>query len=333
MPELRIDPVTGRRTYIAEDRAGRPSDFAHPAPGKAASALARTEAASEARRAACPFCAGHEAAAPIEAAAVRDAAGRWQVRVVPNKFPAVASLASSAPDDPAAGVQEVIIESPRHLRDLAELSPAEFAVALVVCRDRIRHWAADGRLRHAMAFKNSGYAAGASLEHIHSQLIVLPYVPDTVGAELSGAARYFAATGRCQYCDLLAAEVAGAVRLVAANAGFVAWCAHAGRQPYETWIVPRRHATHFEDVSTDEAGLLAQTLHEVVRRLHTATGGADYNLVLHSGPWHDAHAASYHWHWELTPRLAPLAGLELGAGVFINSLAPERAARRLREAL
>jgi UDPglucose--hexose-1-phosphate uridylyltransferase len=137
MPELRIDPITARRVYVAEDRAGRPFDYVDPPPVGTASQA--TE---------CPFCAGCEALTPEASAAVYDAAGRWLVRVVPNKFPAVMLDA-----DAALGAHEVIVESPEHVCEFDHLGAGQLVRVFQVYQDRLRHWAADGRLKHALIFK------------------------------------------------------------------------------------------------------------------------------------------------------------------------------------
>jgi UDPglucose--hexose-1-phosphate uridylyltransferase len=339
MPELRIDPVCGRRVYIAEDRAGRPSDFV------AATPLAVDATVAAERREACPFCAGREAATPEASATVLGADGRWAVRVVPNKFPAV-ELSRARPQvatgdslrramgeaSAAVGAHEVIVESPRHLTDLVELDVEQLAVVLGVYRDRLRHWAGDGRLRHGIVFKNSGSAAGASLEHVHSQLVALPYVPDAVRAELDGAERFYAANRQCVVCDLSAREIAAGERLVLQRDGYAVVCAFAGRQPLETWILPERHAARFDEAGDGELLGLAPVLQDLLRRLHAVTESPTYNLILHTAPFDVVYAPYYHWHWELIPRSTPLAGLEWGAGTYINPMSPERAARLLRDA-
>ena len=330
MPELRIDPITGRRVYIAEDRAGRPSDYATTA-GEALSALETppTSGSSAHHKSNCPFCAGNEIHTPVAAATLTDADGRWRVRVVPNKYPAV-QLAQSFDD--ACGVHEVIIESPEHLLDVSELGPERMADLIRIYRDRLRHWAADPRLRHGLVFKNSGCDAGASLEHIHSQLVAVPYVLPAVETELASSGSYFDSHGRCLFCDLAEREIAAGERIIARRDGYVAAAVWAPRQPYEAWIVPERHQSRFDQLDDAELAPLARLLHETLQRLLHAEPGCPYNLLLHSAPFSDDHAPSYHWHWEVVPRLAHDAGLEWGGGVTICPLAPENAARRLRAA-
>jgi UDPglucose--hexose-1-phosphate uridylyltransferase len=317
--ELRTDPVCGRKVFIAEDRAKRPNDYAQVQ-------IAKAPAAN------CPFCRGHESLTPF-ATAEAPADGPWQVRVIPNKFPAVHRQPVEVSDGATApvGAHEVIIESPRHLHDITELSADELTRVLGVYRDRLRHWSGDEGLRHAILFKNVGFAAGASLEHIHSQLVALPFVPEEIEAELGGARRYYGSHDECVYCRLLADELHSGARLVAREEPFVAFCAYAGRQPYETWLMPTEHAAQFHEIAEQDLAALASLLQQVLGRLRRRLDGLSYNLILHTLPFHGAETQSYHWHWELIPRTSHLAGLEWGSGVHINSLAPERAAQRLRD--
>ncbi len=306
--EIRIDPTTGRKVLIAEGRALRPNDF-----------VGDTQQSSHAG-AHCPFCRGHEHETPRELAVVHDSQGEWQIRVVPNKYPAVS----------AAGVHEVIIESPRHITDWSELSTDEITAVLQVFRARIAHAYTNHGIRSALLFKNVGQGAGASLEHLHSQLIALPFVPEVLETELAVAAEFQSQAGECLMCGLLAKELTEESRLVLENEHFAVFCAYAGRQPYETWIVPKVHAHDFQAISVQESAALAAILRELVRRLRTHLSLLAYNLLLHTAPVGDERQAAFHWHWELIPRSTSLAGFEWGTGMHINSVSPERAAIRLR---
>jgi UDPglucose--hexose-1-phosphate uridylyltransferase len=295
----------------------------------AAALLAANPSLGEARPHGCPFCAGREHQTPHESAVVLDANGQWQVRVVPNKYPAVAL---DQPRDEAFGVQEVIIEAPGHALNITELSVDHLTVVLTVYRDRLRHWARDGRFSHALIFKNAGYDAGASLEHVHSQMAALPYVVPAVQAELDGARRFHAANNHCVYCALNRMEAASGQRLVAQRDGYVLFTPFAPRQPYETWILPEKHSSHFERLTDAELKPQAEVLRTLLIALDNVSPGAAYNLILHTAPFGEADAA-YHWHWELIPRLTHEAGLEWGAGVHVVPQSPERAAAELRSAV
>jgi UDPglucose--hexose-1-phosphate uridylyltransferase len=277
----------------------------------------------------CYFCAGNERHTPDASATVLGPDGNWQVRVVPNKYPAVTLAANGSG---AFGVHEVIIESPRHDLGWIELDIEQLAAILQTFRDRLVHWARHARLTHAVVFKNSGCTAGASLEHVHSQLVVLPYIATAVQPELAAVRAHHAASGGCIFCDFVERELKARERIVMHAAGYVAVCAYAPRQPFETWILPERHMPRFGLLDDHTFAGQAAVLHELLRRLEAASPGAAYNLLLHTAPF-DAPEEAFHWHWELVPRLTHEAGLEWGGGVYITPLSPENAAKKLRAAI
>ena len=334
--QLRTDPTTGRKVLIAEGRALRPTDFEEARPVEAHA----TEN--------CPFCPGNEHATPHELAAIYDTQGHWQVRVVPNKYPALASGRESSlvaetdagqcppPTgsalgwaEPPDGVHEVIIESARHVRDWAELTTAELTTVLRAFQRRIEHACNVHQMKSALVFKNVGHAAGASLEHVHSQLVAFAYVPEVLDRELQLAAAYRTRTGQCLMCSLVDQELTERARVVTENEHFVAFTAVAGRQPYESWVVPRQHASHYNLMASEESASLAEILGDLVRRLGSIIAGPAYNVVLHTAPVGDERSAAFHWHWEVIPRTTALAGFEWGTGMYINSVSPERAAIQL----
>lgn len=331
---MRTDPITGHQVLIAEDRAGRPNDFV-------VHESARGDQSSQDE---CPFCAGHESLTPEPLLETAGASGEWQVRVVPNKFPAVSmgqqefaspkiSTLGISPELPD-GAHEVFIESPRHVQDITELSTAELTLVLQAYRERLRFWSTDERIQHATVFKNVGIAAGASLEHIHSQLVALPNIPHVIATELESSQRYYADKQACIFCQLIDEELTHRERLVLDAGSFVAFCAYAGRQPFETWILPRKHSASFEHLDDVDIESLADILQQVVGRLQGQLSPLSYNLILHTAPFRQLHADGdinqyYHWHIELVPRSTTLAGFEWGTGMFINPLSPERAAARL----
>jgi UDPglucose--hexose-1-phosphate uridylyltransferase len=321
--ELRSDPTTGRKVLIAEGRALRPFDFQ------------REPALVGQSTKDCPFCRGNEHQTPHELAVVNDAQGEWQVRVVPNKYPAVAmnapglqspGVGSLAPH----GIHEVIIESPRHVSDWSELAVDELALVLTMFRDRLRAAFDQPNIRYGLIFKNVGQTAGASLEHVHSQLIALPFVPEVLECELLIAAEYHTQHGKCLMCDLLASEIKHGERVVIENEHFAAITAYAGRQPYESLIVPKSHSLSILDINDEVSRSLAAILRDMVTRLASVLSPLAYNLVLHTAPLDGKRSAAFHWHWELIPRSTSLAGFEWATGMHINSVSPERAALRLR---
>ena len=338
MPELRKDPIVGRWVIISTERAKRPSDFPH---------------AREGRRApACALCAGHESETPPEVLAYRDDGGSpntsdWSVRVVSNKFPALRIEGELEPWGDGmfdrmngVGAHEVIIETPDHTVDLADLSEQHIESVLWAYHDRLHDLQKDRRFRYMLIFKNHGAEAGASLEHTHSQLIALPIIPLDAVEELNGARRHFRLKeGRCVYCDLIRQELKDETRVIVDHEDFVAICPFAPRFPFETWILPKRHAEAFERTNPDternlttEYRNLASVLRDVLGRINQVLDCPPYNYVLHSAPADDAEYTFYHWHLEIMPKLTRVAGFEWGSGFYINPTPPEEAARHLREA-
>jgi UDPglucose--hexose-1-phosphate uridylyltransferase len=331
MPELRKDPVTGQWVIISTERRKRPSDF-------------RLERPQVVRDAYCPFCEGREDLTPPEVFAVRPGGGPgngpgWQVRVVPNKFPALQVEGALDREGDGMfdrmngiGAHEVIIETPDHTRTLAAMSEEEIVRVLSVFRQRVRDLKQDVRFRYILLFKNHGGAAGATLEHPHSQLIALPIVPHFVREEIAGARHHFADKERCVFCDILHQELAVGSRLVLENADIVALAPYAPRFPFEAWLLPRRHGSRFEQATQQEYESLARLLKALLTRVNRALDSPSYNLIVHTSPMSEETTEFYHWHLELMPRLAKVAGFEWGTGFYINPTSPEEAARVLRDA-
>jgi UDPglucose--hexose-1-phosphate uridylyltransferase len=228
------------------------------------------------------------------------------------------------------GAHEVIVETRRHEAALADLDEAQITRVLAAYRERIVDLRRDARFRYVMVFKNQGAAAGASLEHTHSQLIALPVVPINVAEEMRGARHYYEYKERCLFCDIAKQELSDGRRLVYQNDAFVVFAPFAPRQPFETWIVPKAHAASYEDHVRDYPAL-ANALRTALRKIQTALDSPPYNFMLHTAPFSDRDAAHYHWHIEIMPTLTTVAGFEWGSGFYINPTPPEEAAAFLRD--
>ena len=338
MPELRHDPVQRRWVIIATERARRPSDFA-----------IEREAPGNGR---CPFCYGNEGTTPPEIRAFRQRplanSSGWKVRVVPNKFPALrieGDLERAAVGQydrmNGIGAHEVIIETPDHDKDLADLPLEDIAEVLRMYRERLVDLQGDPRFRYILIFRNRGATAGASLAHAHSQLIATPVTPRTVANELQAAREHYNLKERCIFCDILHQELDTHSRIVAVDEDYVTWCPYASRFPFEMTIAPRRHQHDF--AATDDVGLarLARHLREVLQRMRRSLNDPPYNYLIHTAPafrsqsrrvgyWNTIEL-DWHWHIEILPRLTKTAGFEWGSGFYINPTPPEDAARFLRE--
>jgi UDPglucose--hexose-1-phosphate uridylyltransferase len=330
MPELRKDPVVGRWVIISTERSRRPTSF-EPAHLPKSSSF-------------CPFCPGNEDKTPPEVYALRPegkANGEgWEVRVVPNKFPALQIEGSLDRKGEGlydkmngVGAHEVVIETPDHKLDLADLPVAHVAQVLKAYRERMVDLHGDRRLRYVLIFKNHGPEAGATLEHTHTQLIATPIIPRILQEELDGSRRYYELKERCVFCDIVAQETAenNGRRVVSTSERFVALAPFAPRFPFETWILPRRHDASYP-VIEDESELLelAQVLKDLLARLNRALDRPPYNFVIHTSPVSDGDLEFYHWHIEIMPKLTRVAGFEIGSGFYINPTPPEDAAQFLR---
>ena len=329
MPELRKDPVTGRWVIIATERARRPQDFS------------RQSVEFKSGRF-CPYCPGNELRTTPEILAYRTRGGAnepgWTTRVIPSKFPVlrVEGQTTRKADglyDKMSGIgaHEVFIETPGHGETLSTMPVKRVEDIFWAYRDRVLDLRRDVRLRHIMLFKNHGEAAGGVLDHSHSQLIALPVVPKRVDEELAGAKRYFDFRERCVYCDIVAQEQEAPDRLIAESEHFLVISPYAARFPFETWIVPKSHASHAETMTHAEIPDLAATLQRTVRKFDSVLERPPYNLILHSAPVQDHPLAHYHWHLEIIPKMTYVAGFEWGTGFYINPTPPEESAKFLRE--
>jgi len=216
---------------------------------------------------------------------------------------------------------------------VGDLTVEAVADVLRAYRERLLALRKDPRLEYGLVFKNHGAAAGASLEHPHSQLIALPIVPEMVQAELAGAMRYHRMKKRCAWCDVVRQERRDGARLVLDVDGFLALSPFAPRVPFETWVLPASHQAAFEDIGSsgsEEIEGLARLLRELMARFERLLGDPPYNWILHTAPFRIAEGEPFHWHIELMPRLTRMAGFEWGTGLFINPTPPEEAARFLR---
>jgi UDPglucose--hexose-1-phosphate uridylyltransferase len=330
LSELRRDPITGRWVIISTDRNKRLSDF-------------RLESVAIEPDEGCPFCEGHEALTPRELLARRgDGTAQngpgWELRVVPNQFPVL--RVEGALDRQGEGLfdrmngigaHEVIIETPKHDETLATMSDAAVEQVLWAFRDRMQDLKRDRRFRYIIVFKNHGEAAGATLAHSHSQLIALPIIPREARDEMDGARAHFASKERCVFCDVLAQDQRDGRRLIIDNADMVALAPYAPRFPFETWILPKRHQSLFEDAPRHEYASLARLLRELVRRMNKMLLNPPYNLLIHSAPLQEPAGDFYHWHVEMIPKLTKVAGFEWATGYYVNPTSPEESAQVLRE--
>lgn len=329
MSELRRDPIMGRWNIINTDDPVGPDGF-EVDPHKPSSAM-------------CPFCMGNERLTPPEIYSIRANGGQpntqgWSLRVVPNKFPALRiegdlNRRGLGLFDLSNGVgaHEVIIESPEHAKQMADLSQQELEQVIAAFKNRSLDLRGDRRLKYALIFKNFGLSAGASLEHTHSQLIALPIVPKRLAEELRGAERYFEYRERCAFCDMLHQELQEDERVIADNKAFVAFCPFVSNFPFEVRILPKIHSADFAAISQESIQDFVRLLKDVLLRVRAVLSDPPYNFIIHTAPLAPHEPEAYHWYVELIPKLTMVAGFEWGTGFYINPTPPELAAKLLRE--
>jgi UDPglucose--hexose-1-phosphate uridylyltransferase len=322
--------VTGRWVIIATDRAKRPNDFVRQSVPPPSARI-------------CPFDYGNEQKTPPEILAYRNSGGRdqpgWRVRVVPSKFPVLGiegelSRQGEGMYDKISGIgaHEVIVESPDHAATFSDMPERQIEEVFWAFKERVNDLKRDRRFRSIILFKNHGEAAGATLEHGHSQLIALPVIPKRVKEEMDGARLFYDLKERCIFCDILRQESASGARMVTETDRFTVIEPYAPRFPFETWILPKRHESHFAESDAATLQDLAWVMRSTMRKIDKTLERPAYNFIVHSAPLQEPSLPYYHWRLEVMPKLTKVAGFEWGTGFYINPTPPEESARFLREA-
>lgn len=228
----------------------------------------------------------------------------------------------------ASGSWRTAVAPPGEHRPLHAVGRDTIERLLGVCRTAISDARDLGQTDYVQVVQNWGAQAGARTNHLCLDLYDLPQVPHRVAEELGGAARYVIRTGECPFCRSLRDEAARGDRLVWQDEATVAYAPFASRSPFEIWVVPRGHEADFGRADDAALASSAEALRQVLGLLGTL-GGPPYNLVLHTAPLRERVDATYHWHWEIHPRLREIAGLELGTGLPVNPVSPEDAVEEL----
>ena len=325
MSQLRLDALTGRWVVIASDRADRPSAF-----------MPRSLPVQDDLGRPCPFCPEAQALGVPGSRETHGPDGRWLVKVVPNLYPAfdgsapmvVTHLGPVFTQAPASGVHEVLILSPEHQATWADLSDSHAGLVMLALSDRINEHALVPGLRYSQAVVNSGREAGASIEHPHAQLMSMPFVPGEPADEVAGFARFH---GNCLLCAVLDAEEDAGHRLVYSDDRVVVICPFWSGTPYQMLVLPRHHNPHLHRSSAEDLAAVGRSIRLALSAMRAHLGDLSYNVMFHSAPYRVR--GDYHWHAHILPKATTRGGFELGSGVLINVVAPERAAIELRTEL
>lgn len=333
MSEIRKHYFLQEYCIIAEERAKRPSDFI-----LTAEEPEKSEASETSRPKSCAFCAGAESKTPLATAVYKhgkifhdtekERVLNWDFRCFPNLYPALSPVSSffGLPETawekiPGFGFHEVIVESPVHGKKINEFSVQEISELMQVYKDRVSYYLNLENLRYVSLFKNSGKAAGASLDHPHSQLLALPLLPPFLERELHAIRK----EEKCPYCILLEKERLSE-RLLWENSEWVAFTPYCSMAPFEVWILPKKHINWLGNCSKKVLFALAEVLRFVQLAYVKVLKNPPYNYMF----FQLSESQEYHMNLRLIPRLSLAAGFEMNTGIYINTLSPEKASSYLR---
>ncbi|MFA0823752.1 MAG: DUF4931 domain-containing protein [Methanomethylovorans sp.] len=316
MSEIRKHYFLDDYCIVAAARGKRPSDF---------SSSPEVQNATS-----CVFCAGREDQTPPALAVYKngkilqdskdEVIRDWQIRCIPNLYPALSPEGADTPCQSGYGFHEVIIETPQHEKKLTNFSDEEMYLLMKAYRDRVIHYWKQPQIRYVSLFKNWGKQAGASLEHTHSQLIALPLIPPSIKRETD----VIQAKGECPYCEIVCRESASE-RSIYENKYFIAFAPYCSKVPFEIWFLPKEHVCHLGALSTEMLFSLGVAMRYVLSRLETVLGSPSYNYMFFQLMKDD----TYHLNIRLQPVTSKMAGFEKNTDIFINTMPPEKAAEYL----
>ncbi len=319
MSQLRKDPIVGRWTIVATERARRPAAFIDPQP-----------TITDQKQ--CLYCQG------IDSQGIFEFKG---VKVINSSSPI---LDERKPFERRGqglydvaysyGRHEIVVETPLHIANMADLPLKQVKAVVQTYASRMQTHRKDPFIEYILAYKNYGEAAGSrNIGHARSQIMAVPVLPMRVKDKISGAEKYFDYHERCLFCDMISQELKAKERVVAENEHFVAITPFASRFPFETWILPKNHHGDFADGINGYEDALAAMMKDILMRLKIGLNDPAYNYMIQTSPVKrpSSFKGDYHWHMEVMPRLTRVAGFERGTGFYICPIPPEMSAAFLRE--
>lgn len=305
-PEIRKSYLLNKYVIITPGRAKRPRDI------KEQTIVTRNDS--------CPFCPEN-----INKKNIVDQINNnpWQVLSIHNIFPAVSLDNKKAP-----GKQEVIIDTPKHNKDLGGLSVAKIKLVLEMYVKRTSKIAKikdkNGKsLDYILCFKNQGSKSGASIAHAHSQIFASSLIPPDLLEEQAAVKEYQKKHNSCPYCDIIKKEMKSS-RKIFEDKHTAVFSPFASEFHYEAWIFPKRHTDNISLLNKNELNSLANSLKIVLKKLDSAK--ISFNYFLHNV----VSDAKQHFYIKVQPRDSVWAGIELGSGLIINSVSPEESAKFYR---
>lgn len=340
---MRKDPITKRWVITSTSRSAKPSDYV--------SAHNPVKNSKDT----CPFCAENEDTKNRTIIENNDQNGNWKTRIVENKYPILMKELTEEEtskydeyigEEPenygnnsvlyqslaATGYHDVVIESPSHDFQMYSASIDEIDAIFDIVINRLDMLSNINSMKYSLYFKNYGHEAGASIVHSHSQIVTTPFMPRQIMEKVYGASSYYNNYKSCIYCDIIAEEKKSGVRLVSENEKFIAFCPFASRSPYQISILPKEHFDSILTIDDQTRYLFSSILHDVFSKIQKVLGMPAFNYVLSTLPKSiaETYSNSFHFSFDILPKLSKLAGFEIGSSVYINSVLPEYAAEMLR---
>jgi UDPglucose--hexose-1-phosphate uridylyltransferase len=322
--ELRMDLVSNDWVVIATGRARRPETFAKHQRIK--DSVSPKE---------CPFCQIKVLEKSVDKINRED--GSWFILSMPNDFPAFAPAneINERKEGPnrimnGVGYHEVIITAD-HEKQIAQFTPEEVKMVIDFYQRRYLELMNKKFIKYISIFHNHGREAGASVAHPHSQLLAIPVIDPDLRASLDGAEVFYRSQGKCVYCAMIDWELKDRQRVIYENEKFVVVCPFAPQVSFEVRVYPKEHQPYFEKMTEQGKELFAEAMQKALDKLYQGLKDPAYNFYFHTAPCDGASYDHYHWHLNILPKTNIWAGFELGAGIEISTIEPEKAAEFLRK--
>lgn len=264
--------------------------------------------------------------------------GNWTAVSIPNKYPAFVPAQELSQRIEggiyqtvnAVGYHEVVVTKD-HDRHLALMSVGEVKEVIDIYQARSLELAKKPFVNYVAIFHNHGKEAGASVYHPHSQIITIPMIDPDLKKAISNSQKHFKKNGKCLYCEMLKWEKKTKERIVFENKDFVAVCPFASRAAFQTIISPKKHAACFDKITEKQKKSFAEALRISLYKIYKGLNNPAYNFYIHTAPCDGKDYSSYHWHLTILPKTSIYAGFELGAGIEVSTIEPEKAAAYLRK--
>ncbi|MBU1177545.1 MAG: galactose-1-phosphate uridylyltransferase [Patescibacteria group bacterium] len=322
--ELRMDLVSNDWVIIATGRSRRPESFSENNKKKTINSKKN-----------CPFCNEENIKEKIAKRDKED--GAWFVISIPNRYPAL-----SASDElkerkqgpnrimDGVGYHEVVITSD-HQRQMAQFTQKEMEMVVDLYQSRYLDLINKKFIKYVSIFHNHGKKAGASVTHPHSQIMAIPIIDPDLRGSLEGAETFYRSQGKCVYCEMIEWEIKDKQRIVYENEKFIVLCPFASQVAFETRVYPKEHSPNFEKMTEGDKILFSDALRKALNKIYKGLNNPAYNFYIHTAPSNEESHDNYHWHLNILPRTSNWAGFELGAGIEISVIEPEKAAEFLRK--